>query len=72
VLPPVPVYRGSTAQAQGLYPWLYGGGLTPAGAYLGIDCLTGGASHEDEASTAPGNLPKPHGKPSAASPFRFS
>ncbi len=43
VLPPVPVYRGSTAQAQGLYPWLYGGGLTPAGAYLGIDCLTGGA-----------------------------
>ena len=43
VLPPIPVYRGSTAQAQGLYPWLYGGGLTPAGAYLGIDCLTGGA-----------------------------
>lgn len=43
VLPSVPVYRGSTAQAQGLYPWLYGGGLTPAGAYLGIDCLTGGA-----------------------------
>jgi hypothetical protein len=43
VLPPVPVYRGSTAQAQGLYPWLYGGSLTPAGAYLGIDCLTGGA-----------------------------
>jgi hypothetical protein len=43
MLPPVPVYRGSTAQAQGLYPWLYGGSLTPAGAYLGIDCLTGGA-----------------------------
>jgi hypothetical protein len=43
VLPSVPVHRGSTAQAQGLYPWLYGGSLTPAGAYLGIDCLTGGA-----------------------------
>ena len=43
VLPPVPVYRGSTAQVQGLYPWLYGGSLPPAGAYLGIDCLTGGA-----------------------------
>ena len=43
VLPPIPVYRGSTAQAQGLYPWLYGGSLPPAGAYLGIDCITGGA-----------------------------
>jgi hypothetical protein len=43
VLPPVPVYRGSTAQAQGLYPWLYGGSLPSAGAYLGIDCITGGA-----------------------------
>jgi hypothetical protein len=39
----VPVFRGSTAQVQGLYPWLYGGGLPPAGAYLGIDCLTGAA-----------------------------
>jgi hypothetical protein len=43
VLPPVPVYRGSTAQVQGLYPWLYGGALPMTGAYLGIDCLTGGA-----------------------------
>jgi len=43
ITPPVPVYRGSTAQVQGLYPWLYGGSLPPAGAYLGIDCLTGGA-----------------------------
>lgn len=42
-MPPVPVFRGSTAQVQGLYPWLYGGGLPAAGAYLGIDCLTGGA-----------------------------
>jgi hypothetical protein len=39
----VPAYRGSTAQVQGLYPWLYGGSLPAAGAYLGIDCLTGGA-----------------------------
>jgi hypothetical protein len=37
------VYRGSTAQVQGLYPWLFGGSLPPAGAYLGIDCITGGA-----------------------------
>ena len=43
IQPPVPVYRGSTAQVQGLYPWLYGGSVAPAGAYLGIDCLTGGA-----------------------------
>ena len=28
---------------QGLYPWLYGGALPPAGAYIGVDCLTGGA-----------------------------
>ncbi|MFD0633137.1 hypothetical protein ACFQ9X_17690 [Catenulispora yoronensis] len=25
--PPVPTFRGSTAQVQGLYPWLYGGGM---------------------------------------------
>ncbi len=43
LLPAVPVYRGSTAQVQGLYPWLYGGSLPAAGAYVGIDCLTGGA-----------------------------
>ena len=43
VLPQVPVYRGSTAQVQGLYPWLYGGSLPPAGAYIGVDCVTGGA-----------------------------
>ena len=43
VLPSVPVYRGSTAQVQGLYPWLLGGGLPAAGAYVGVDCLTGGA-----------------------------
>jgi hypothetical protein len=41
--PKVPVFRGSTAQVQGLYPWLYGGSLPIAGAYLGVDCLTGGA-----------------------------
>lgn len=43
VTPAVPVSRGSTAQVQGLYPWLYGGPLPAAGAYIGIDCLTGGA-----------------------------
>ena len=42
-MPPVPVFRGSTAEVQGLYPWLYGPGLPPAGAYVGVDCLTGGA-----------------------------
>jgi len=41
--PPVPVFRGSTAEVQGLYPWLYGAGLPAVGAYLGVDCLTGAA-----------------------------
>ena len=41
VMPPVPVFRGSTAQVQGLYPWLLGDGLPAAGAYMGINCLTG-------------------------------
>jgi type IV secretory pathway VirB4 component len=41
VVPPVPVHRGSTAQVQGLYPWLLGGALPAAGAWMGIDCLTG-------------------------------
>jgi RHS repeat-associated protein len=36
VLPPVPVFRGSTAQVQGLYPWLYGSSLPPAGAYISL------------------------------------
>jgi hypothetical protein len=43
IQPPAPVYRGSTAQVQGLFPWLYGGSVPSAGAYVGIDCLTGGA-----------------------------
>ena len=42
-MPPVPVFRGSSGQVQGLYPWLYGGAMPPVGAYLGTDCLTGGA-----------------------------
>jgi hypothetical protein len=42
-LPPVPAFRGSTAQVQGLYPWLVGGTLPAAGAYVGVDCLTGGS-----------------------------
>jgi type IV secretory pathway VirB4 component len=39
----VPVFRGSTGQVQGLYPWLYGASMPPAGAYIGVDCLAGGA-----------------------------
>jgi hypothetical protein len=35
------VFRGSTAQVQGLYPWLHGRPLPPVGAYLGVDCLSG-------------------------------
>lgn len=37
------MFRGSTGQVQGLYPWLYGASLPPVGAYLGVDCLSGGA-----------------------------
>jgi hypothetical protein len=41
---PVPrVFRGSTAQVQGLYPWLHGAALPPSGAYIGVDCLSGAA-----------------------------
>ena len=39
----MPVFRGSTGQVQGLYPWLYGASMPPAGAYIGVDCLAGGA-----------------------------
>ncbi|HEY1914357.1 MAG TPA: type VI secretion protein [Streptosporangiaceae bacterium] len=42
-LPVIPVFRGSTGQVQGLYPWLYGASMPPAGAYVGVDCLAGGA-----------------------------
>src|SRR6266851_8288620 len=41
--PPPRMFRGSTAQVQGLYPWLHGGPLPPVGAYLGVDCLSGAA-----------------------------
>jgi len=43
VRPAPRVFRGSTAQVQGLYPWLHGAPLPPAGAYLGVDCLSGAA-----------------------------
>ena len=43
IMPPVPVFRGSTGQVQGLYPWLHGAGMPAAGAYIGVDCLSGGA-----------------------------
>jgi hypothetical protein len=42
-IPNLPAFRSSTGQVQGLYPWLYGKSLPPVGAYLGVDCLTGGA-----------------------------
>jgi hypothetical protein len=43
-VPPVArVFRGSTGQVQGLYPWLHGAALPSAGAYLGVDCLSGAA-----------------------------
>ncbi|GIE86831.1 VirB4 family type IV secretion system protein [Actinoplanes regularis] len=41
-MPALPTFRGSTGQIQGLYPWLYGAAMPPVGAYLGVDCLTGG------------------------------
>jgi type IV secretory pathway VirB4 component len=41
--PAAPVFRGSTGQIQGLYPWLYGQSLPPVGVYVGVDCLSGGA-----------------------------
>jgi type IV secretory pathway VirB4 component len=41
--PEVPAFRGSTGQVQGLYPFLYGASMPPVGAYVGVDCLSGGA-----------------------------
>jgi type IV secretory pathway VirB4 component len=41
--PSFPVFRGSTAQVQGIYPHLFGQGLPPVGFYVGIDTLTGAA-----------------------------
>ncbi|MEU9889986.1 type VI secretion protein [Sphaerisporangium sp. NPDC051017] len=41
--PAIPVFRGSTGQVQGLYPWLYGASMPPVGVYVGVDCLSGGA-----------------------------
>ena len=35
------VYRGTTAGAQGLYPWLNGVSLPPVGAQVGMDLHTG-------------------------------
>lgn len=43
ILPPIPAFRGSTGQIQGLYPWLYGQSLPAVGVYIGVDCLSGGA-----------------------------
>ena len=38
-----PTFRASTGQLQGLYPFLYGAPVPAIGAYLGVDCLSGGA-----------------------------
>jgi hypothetical protein len=38
-----PTFRSSTGQLQGLYPFLYGAPVPPIGAYIGVDCLSGGA-----------------------------
>ena len=43
IAPHAPIHRGSTAQVQGLYPFLYGAGMPNVGVYIGLDCLTGGA-----------------------------
>ncbi len=42
-LPDIPVFRGSTGQMQGLYPWLYGQTMPPAGTYIGVDTQSGGS-----------------------------
>ncbi|MFI7659703.1 VirB4 family type IV secretion system protein [Micromonospora parva] len=41
--PQIPVFRASTGQMQGLYPWLYGQTMPPAGTYIGIDTQSGGS-----------------------------
>jgi hypothetical protein len=41
-LPSARLFRASTGQLAGLYPFLYGSCLPPVGAYMGLDCLTGG------------------------------
>ncbi|MFK3983052.1 VirB4 family type IV secretion system protein [Micromonospora sp. NPDC050397] len=41
--PQVPVFRSSTGQMQGLYPWLYGQTMPPTGTYIGIDTQSGGS-----------------------------
>lgn len=42
-MPAPATVRSSTAQAQGIYPWLQGSTLPPVGAYIGVDTLTSGA-----------------------------
>ena len=39
--PPLPTFRGSTGQVQGLYPWPYGASMPPVVSYIGVDCLSG-------------------------------
>lgn len=42
-LPEIPVFRGSTGQMQGLYPYLYGQTMPAVGTYIGIDTQSGGS-----------------------------
>ena len=34
-------HRGTTAQVQGIYPWIHGANLPPVGPHLGLNQLTG-------------------------------
>jgi hypothetical protein len=43
IAPAPNVFRASTGQLAGLYPFLYGGSLPHVGAYIGTDLLTGAA-----------------------------
>ena len=36
-----PTVRASSAQAQGIYPWVHGASLPPVGAYIGVDTMSG-------------------------------
>jgi hypothetical protein len=36
-------HRATTAQAQGIYPWLHGASLPPVGAHMGLNMHTGAA-----------------------------
>jgi len=41
-MPQIPTWRGSTAQVQGLYPFMHGSPMPATGAFIGVDCIGGG------------------------------